>query len=553
MPSLLNHASLELKDAVQAVENRADKCYELLNLLKRPANEARWALLTAIALQLEDWQQRFRANSQPHRIRVLNLDRCTCGFKFISEHGKPVSRLVRKYTWHGSLALEANHALQVNEQYSHFLSAFPMWHKNYDQVDVQPDGRVRFYIPRDSARQRQVIAFLQGFRARGNEIASPYSGGPPKAESPEAMRLLGQLWQESRPGRTAKKFSYEPSRQLVEALRRKYQDRLDENFRHPDTFHLNGYSLSEFKSFYVALLILCSIHEYICYPFDKPGEPIPISSLVMLKTSLGWTAELSQVSGLSKATCQAIISDLTLDPVAQPGASMCIHPFVPLDGFVLAVAPQFPLASAADENILRSFSYRYPALFSAQNTEKESVMRERIKGATVRFGVAHSIELPDRTTEIDMLISDEESSTVVLAELKWIRKPNRTLERIARDEDIAKGFTQLRLIRAYARKNPDFLRELGKLPRSLKSYANVHYLLVVWDYWFWIDPEDGIAVVHFDALTPALRRSENLQALVAELLKYEWLPVEGRDFRVDYATAAVNGALLELPNFYPTN
>jgi len=291
MPFLLNDASPELKSAVKAVEDRADKCYELLRLLKRPANEAKWALLTAMALQLEEWQQRFGANSPQHRIRMLNLDRCTCGFKFISEHGRPISRLVQKYTWHGSLALDANYALQVTEQYSHFLSAFPMWYKNHDQVDVQPDGRVRFYIPRDSPGQRQVIAFLQGFRAKGSEIAGPYSGGPRKAESSEAMRLLGQLWQEARPGGAAKKFAYEPSLDLVEALRPKYQHRLDENFRHPNTFRLNGYSLGEFKSFYIGLLILCSIHEYICYPFDKPGQQIPISSLVMLRTRPGWTAK----------------------------------------------------------------------------------------------------------------------------------------------------------------------------------------------------------------------------------------------------------------------
>jgi hypothetical protein len=552
MPSLKNDASPELKNVVQAVEDRADKCYELLRLLRRPANEARWALLTAMSLQLEMWQQQFGARSRNLKIRMINLDRCTCGFKFISEHGKPVSRLVQKYTWHGSLVLETSHALQVTEQYTHFLSAFPMWHKNHDQVDVQPDERVRFYIPRDSSRQRQVIAFQQGFLPAGSEVALPYSGYS-KAESPEAMRLLNQLWQTARPGGTAKKFSYEPSRGLIEALRPKYRDRLDENFRHPDAFRLNGYSLGEFKSFYIALLVLCSIHEYICYPFDKPGQPVPASSLVMVKTRPVWTAELGQISGLPKGVCEAIIADLTLDPVAQPGASMCINPFVPLDGFVLAVAPQFPLASAADENILRSFSYRHPALFSAQNTEKESVMRERIEDAAVRFRVDHSIELPDRTTEIDVLLADEESSTVVVAELKWSRKPNRTVERIARDEDIAKGLTQLQLIRAYAREHPEFLHELGKLPRSLTSYANVHYLLVVWDHWFWIDPEDGIAVVSFDAFLPALKKGTNLQILVTEVLTYEWLPIEGRDFRVDYATAAVNGALLELPNFYPIN
>jgi len=71
--------------------------------------------------------------------------------------------------------------------------------------------------------------------------------------------------------------------------------------------------------------------------------------------------------------------------------------------------------------------------------------------------------------------------------------------------------------------------------------------------YFWIDPEDGIAVVNFEALLPALNRAANLQSLITELLTYEWLPVEGRDFRVTYETSAVNGALLESATFSPAN
>jgi len=550
MPFLLSNASDELKASVQAIEDRADECYKLLRLLKRPANEARWALLTAMALQLETIQERSGANSPRHKIRIVNLDRCTCGFKFIAEHGKPQSRLAGKFTWHGSLVEDANHALHVTDLYTHFLNVFPMWHKGHEEVDLQPDGRVRFYIPRDSPRQRQVIAFQQGYRPRGSEITSPYTGTP-KPESPEAMQLLAELYQKARPDGSAKKFSYEPSRELVEALRPKYQDRLEENFRHPDTFQLKGYTLGEFKSFYIALLILCSIHEYVCYPFDKPGQPIPSSSLVMVKPRSVWAVKVAEISGLSKSTCEAIISDLILDPVTLSGASMCIHPFAPLDDFTLAVAPQFPLASAVDDNILRSFSYTFPSLFSAQNTDKESVMRDRIMDVASQFAVSHSIELPDKSTEIDLLLSDEASSTVVLAELKWSRKPNRSLEVIERDKEIAKGLAQLELIRNYARQHPTFLSDRGKLPRSLASYTNVHYLMIVWDHWYWIDPNDGIAVVNLGVLLPALKKYTNLHGLVTELLKYEWLPVEGRDFRVTYATASVNGATLESPIFCP--
>jgi hypothetical protein len=139
-----------------------------------------------------------------------------------------------------------------------------------------------------------------------------------------------------------------------------------------------------------------------------------------------------------------------------------------------------------------------------------------------------------------------------MAELKWIRKPNRTVERISRDKEVEKGISQLRLIRAYARGNPDFLKAKGKLAHSLADYANVHYLLVVRDHWFWVDPEDRIALVDFDAFLPALKSSTNLQETIATLLTYEWLPVEGRDFNVEYATASVYGMMLESPEFKPT-
>ncbi len=45
------------------------------------------------------------------------------------------------------------------------------------------------------------------------------------------MRFVGELWHRARPGGTAGKFFYKPTRALFEALRPKYRNRLDENFR----------------------------------------------------------------------------------------------------------------------------------------------------------------------------------------------------------------------------------------------------------------------------------------------------------------------------------
>jgi hypothetical protein len=548
MPFLLRQATPEQANEVQAVEDRADNCYRLLRLLSRPRNLATWALLTAMAHEMETFQQKYGANSPRHRIALINNDRYVCGFHFIAKNGKAESKLAN-FTYSGSLTTDAVFAHNISRHYTTFLYLFPMWYKNHEQVELVGNGRVRFYVPHDSPRQRQVIAYQQILRPAEEARIKP----SPKVHSPYRQRLFSDLFQTARPTGLRRKFHYRPSSELIEELRPDYVERLDANFRHPDSFQLNGYSLREFKEFYVALLILSAIHEYICYPWKDEGHPIPLSSLVMVKTRGEWLKELSEVAKLPEDVCSRILLDLVLDPQSTSFTSLCIHPFVPLDryGVHLAVAPQFPLASAVDENILRSFSYTYPALFSAQNIQKEDAMRTQLRTANPRYRIEFSIPLPDGSTEIDVLIEDVVSSTILLAELKWIRKPAKPLERLSREEDLVKGVHQLELIRDYGRKHPRFLLDRGKLSKPLDAYDNVHHILLVRDYWHWIEPTDTIAIVDFDEFAPRYKAGSSLRVMAEEVLKYEWLPVEGRDFHVEYPATSVNGAVVESALFKP--
>jgi hypothetical protein len=543
MPYLKSECTPEMQQAVQAVEARSDECYRSMALLRQPRNVATWALLTAMAFELETFLQQFGADSTRHRIALINLDRFICGFHFIALHGKPASRLAQNYTYHGRLKVDAGFAHNVSRRYTNFLNIFPLWHKNHERMDLMPNGAVRFHIPHDSTRQRQVIAYQQ-LHHPAEEIRNKRKR---TSQSPEVQRLFSDLFNEARRGSLQKKFRYEPSLSLIQALRPEYQERLDANFRHPEIFQLNGYSLAEFKAVYVALLILCAIHEHICYPWPTPGQPIPESSLVMVKTRSEWVKRLHSISAVPINVCGAVVEDLTLHPENKSFTSLCITPFVPLgtrDGS-LAVAPQFPLGSAADDNALRQFSYTFPALFSAQNTQKEEAMRELLRLANPGYGMDFSILLPDGSAEIDVLIEDQASSTVVLAELKWLRKPYKPYERIEREKDVAKGVKQLERIREYVRANPEFLHRRGKLAQKLDTYRQVHHILLVRDYWHWVEPDDGIAILDFDEFLPRLRQSKSLAEMMTEMLRYAWLPIEDADFHVSYRATSVNGATIE--------
>jgi hypothetical protein len=505
-----------------------------------------------MALELEMLQQNYGAESIIQRNQMTLWDLCTCGFSFIAGHGKPASKLIHSYTWNRTLEEDATFAMQISRKYTSFLGVFPMWHLDIQGADILSDGRVRFAFERDSPAQRRVIAFQQTFRPQI---------GMRDAVTHHRMQLnsgqdrqFAQLRETAQSRGSTRKLRYDPPAELIRDVLCHFLQRVEESFRYPDGLELDEYSMGEFKSFYAGLLTLCAIHERICYPFLEKGHEIPVSSLVMVKTRRAWVEKIADVSRLPVKKCEKIVSHLTMDlsPGKEIGREMgmTVYPFIPLDGFKqeLAVAPQFPLAARSDDNILRAFSIRSQAEFSRIN-QKEPLMRSRILAANSRFKIPEPIRLPNGKTDLDLIIEDAQSSTLVLAELKWIRKPLTARDRVRCNAEVQKGLQQVQLVRDYARAHPDFLTRSQRVTRAVNSYANIHYLLIVADYWYWIDPEDSFAILDFQVFLTQFATSANLQDTISDLLAYDWLPVEGVNFSVDFEPSSVNGVIIESPTF----
>jgi hypothetical protein len=229
-----------------------------------------------------------------------------------------------------------------------------------------------------------------------------------------------------------------------------------------------------------------------------------------------------------------------------------VQPFVPLNrgATTLALAANFPLNSRWDENILRVCSQSRPEIYSVASNEKETEMRATLEAKNTRYRIEGPVKLPGRLPDIDFIVEDIRSSSVAIAELKWIRKPLRPLERIDRDAEVLHGIDQLTEIKQYLCEHPKYLVNQGRLAKSLSEYDHLQYLLIARDHWVWVQPRDGVAIMDFDAFLRSLNDSTDLWSAVMELLRYEWLPVEGRDFRVQVDRAIANGAAIESEVFY---
>jgi hypothetical protein len=218
---------------------------------------------------------------------------------------------------------------------------------------------------------------------------------------------------------------------------------------------------------------------------------------------------------------------------------------------VLALIPHFILNSNPEENILRICSYLRPQKYDLLSNDKETTMRENILTGLSKWNAHHSINLPDGSTEIDLVVEDESSSTVLIAELKWYRKPSTYRERLRADEQFLDGVNrQLGTIKRFCRENPGFLRERNVLRRSLSEYDHVYFALIARDHWIWVEPDDHTVILNAEEFLDAASRKQNLHASLSDLIRYDWLPVEGKDFNVHFDRANVEGVQIETEVFY---
>jgi hypothetical protein len=111
---------------------------------------------------------------------------------------------------------------------------------------------------------------------------------------------------------------------------------------------------------------------------SKAGQ-YPVNSAVIVFRRQDWIGLLGKIYSLSHATVDKALTDLTFGVTKT--RDLFVHPFVPIDERfeLLVLAPQFPLKSRPDENIIRVCSHLRPKLHDALTKAKESEMRSELE------------------------------------------------------------------------------------------------------------------------------------------------------------------------------
>jgi hypothetical protein len=424
-------------------------------------------------------------------------------------------------------------------------TAFSVAH-NYNSVELLSPVHARFSVP-GSARQRQVSAYQKGYKPRVGAHAITVTGPPP--QTPELVALFQKVL-DNASGKKQTSFSYGEPFDLWQNMLPAYLERVNAIVRRDIALDLGGNTLEDFNRFFGAFTVIAAAHEFLCFAWGRQHGTFPYDAAVMVKLKSDWVRVLARLSGLTPSIAAIILDDLVFD--VEKSIDLTLQPLVPLGKGSpwLAVAPPFPLSSRSDENILRNLSLSKNSVFSETSNSKEDELRNLVKAKCPQFSPQGPRTLPKALPDIDLILTDEVLSTLVICEAKWIRKTVKAVEHVARDEDVAKGFGQLEKIRDFLAANPLHLKQLKTLPRPYDQYQNVYFIVLARDHWLWRERGKQIAILEFEAFVRIVSSSTDLHVALDELLLYEWLPVQGSDFTVRSEQSHAGTVLIESEIFY---
>jgi len=335
-------------------------------------------------------------------------------------------------------------------------------------------------------------------------------------------------------------MNVENTDRLRAALRDMYAARLSTISRRYPNVSLGAYTLEQFRNCYVALLTLVGAHEHLCFLWAREHR-FPLDSAVLVYNRPQLVRLLCKYSGEPSAIVEATLPDLTAG-VAR-AQDLQTLPVVPLadDASLLAIAPAFPLASNWEENILRVCSYLRPEVYSLTSLTKEDEMRDRLK-TSVRAPrkISGPVNLGKGVPDLDLILEDLVGDALVLAELKWPRRPYSPREILQRNSEISKGIAQIKAIKAFLIANPSFLSGRQKIHKPLNEYTHVQFCVVSRDHLIASDDND-FPVFAYDAFEHRMAGESTTPEALEELNSMNWLPREGRDYRCEWIRAEAGG------------
>ncbi len=403
-------------------------------------------------------------------------------------------------------------------EYTQFCSLFPLWHR--DKIGLSISGR-RLVVQWPADPDHRYEAYNRIVQKEGYaEITLP----------PMTDSLLSALSAAITANEDSFQVNFNP--RLFDQLSAWSAPMTKARHSLPDDWRFNEFSLKEFRAVVEAIQSMLLAWHWARVQLASSGMPgMGYRSSVWIASHDELVARLRRYTGISAPTIKKLLDLLTFGSNGIRNPDAAIQPLIDLRDGSYALSPFLWLNTAAERNLcvlLNQIPSQKRHYANLTNTKEEAIRSKIVKMLTPRgYRIEKGIL---RGTDLDIAIIDDAEKACLCLELKWFIEPAEIRETIERSEELANGVKQTKIIKGLRETLDDHL-----MRTVLKIDESYQFLPAVASH-NWIGHDNvqdaDVPIIKTGHLLSKLEELNSLSALIGWLQRREFLPVEGKDYRV---------------------
>lgn len=276
--------------------------------------------------------------------------------------------------------------------------------------------------------------------------------------------------------------------------------------------------------------------------------------LCLVQPKEKWIGDLEEFSQISIPSIEGFLDSLTYGNGTK-SPDQALQPFVPLGSNLLGVGPLGWLSSNTERNLL-SLQARLDSramdgqshLFERRMT---SQLLEVLKNKWSNSAANLTLTLDGRREEIDLLVCDVETKTILVGELRWMLPPADPREVQARKNVCWQKVVQVKRKSLAVASNLESA-VLSAFGLNIQHDGwTVQGIVVIEGYGGAKSLDKSIPVVPEWVLMAGVEAATSLRRLCSWAMSLDWLPMEGREFDVLESTPHLEDLVYRYPSLSP--
>lgn len=244
-----------------------------------------------------------------------------------------------------------------------------------------------------------------------------------------------------------------------------------------ENWNLDGYTISQFRNFWVTLVTLCWVHHWVYFSSGIAGGAL--DDVIMIAQRDRWINCLAEHSRLDADIVAYILEDLIYDAnlykAGQGQPDVTYQPFFRLGADLLALSNWLVLLSNAERNIWSLVSIKRPGIHAKLRNLKEGLwlqeLKPRLESYKLRTQGPLQFQYRGQNSDLDLLILDPAAKFGLGCQLKWLTNPDRIRDVQYTEDELQNGLTQAELSLEWLNSLPNKLQTVTGLSKDeLKQY-----------------------------------------------------------------------------------